>query len=72
MSVDPFWSTHLTYAESGRRLGTTRQNVYQCCKRGSIPCDRSPDNEPGVPLSWVEETLAMRARDQANTEVAHG
>lgn len=62
--VCEFWSTHLTYAEAGRRLGTSRQNVFQCCKRGSIPCDRSADGEPGVLLSWVEETVRLRARDE--------
>lgn len=63
MSPDPFWTTHYTYAEAARKLGTSRQNVYQCCKRGSIPLARSVEGEPGVPIQWVEDTLKLRERD---------
>jgi hypothetical protein len=58
-----FWDDHLTFSEVARRIGTTRQNIYQRCLKGSIPCDRSDDNRPGVPLAWVEETIRLRARD---------
>ena len=62
--VDEFWSTHLPFAEVARKLGTTRQNIYQRCLRKSIPCDRDEKGKPGVPLYWVKDTLAMRARDK--------
>ena len=64
---DDFWSTHLSFAEVARKLGTTRQNIYQRCLRGSIPCDRDQDNMPGVPMEWVEETLKMRSRDEVRS-----
>ncbi len=63
MSPDPFWATHYTYAEAARKLGTSRQNVYQCCKRGSIPLDRSAEGKPGVPIDKIEEKLRLRKRD---------
>lgn len=60
--VDEFWATHLSYAEAGRKLGCSRQNVFQQAKKkGKI--DRDPDGVPGVPMAWVEETLVMRGRD---------
>ena len=62
--VDSFWSTHYTFAETGVKIGTTRQNVYQRCLRGSIPCDRDEDGHPGVPIVWVDHTLTLRARDK--------
>jgi hypothetical protein len=62
--VDEFWSTHLSFAEVARKLGSTRQNIYQRCLRKSIPCDRDENGHPGVPASWVEETVALRDRDK--------
>lgn len=62
---DDFWSSHLSFAEVARKLGTTRQNIYQRCLRGSIPCDRDKDGHPGVPMEWINETLEMRSRDVA-------
>lgn len=58
-----FWSSHYSFSKVARELGTTRQNVYQRCLRKSIPCDRDPDGKPGVPIEWVEKTLALRKRD---------
>ncbi len=60
---DDFWATHLSFSEVARKLGMTRQNVYQRCLRKSIPCDRDEDGHPGVPMAWVDETLALRGRD---------
>ncbi len=61
--VDEFWSSHLSYAEAAKKLGCTRQNIFQMGKRGKIPVDRDQDGFPGIPMSWVEETLKMRGRD---------
>lgn len=58
-----FWDDHYTYAEAARLLGCSRQNVYQEGKRKKIPVDRDSDGKPGIPKSWVEETLKMRRRD---------
>lgn len=59
---DPFWATHMTYAEVARKLGTSRQNIYQRGLRGSIPVDHDTEDKPGVPLEWVLETLRLRER----------
>ena len=61
---DEFWNTHLTYAEAARQLGSTRQNIYQCCLRGSIPMDRDEDGHPGIPISYVNQTIKLRNRDK--------
>jgi hypothetical protein len=60
--VDLFWEGHYSYAEVARRIGTTRQNVYQRCLRGSIPSAHDADGNPGVPVEWVKETLELRNR----------
>lgn len=57
-----FWDKHYSYAKAGELLGCSRQNVYQECKRGRIPMERSVEGHPGVPRVWVEETLELRAR----------
>lgn len=62
--VDGFWSSHMSYAEVARKLGTSRQNIYQRGLRGSIPVDRDQDGTPGIPTEWVLETLEMRGRDK--------
>lgn len=62
--VDSFWASHLSFAEVAKKLGCTRQNVYQRCLRKSIPCDRDQDGNPGVPMEWVEKTLELQGRDK--------
>ena len=62
--VDAFWSTHLSYAEAAKRLGCSRQNIFQQGLKGRIPVDRDQDGKPGIPMDWVNETLAMRGRDK--------
>ena len=57
---DEFWKLHFTCAEVGRKLGCSRQNVWQRVKKGSIPSDVSPSGECGVPVGWVEEVLRSR------------
>ena len=58
--VDDFWATHLSYSEVAKKLGTSRQNVFQRCKRGSIPCDRDRDGNPGIPMEEVEKLLEAK------------
>lgn len=63
LEVGMFWDDHLSFSEVARKIGTTRQNVYQRCLKGSIPCERDESGKPGVPMEWVEATLKMRSRD---------
>ena len=58
--VDDFWDTHLSYSEVAKKLGTSRQNVSQRCKRGSIPCDRDQDGNPGIPLEEVKRLMETK------------
>ncbi|HUX46734.1 MAG TPA: hypothetical protein VMV58_01850 [Desulfosporosinus sp.] len=62
--VDEFWASHMSFAEVGKKLGCSRQNISQEAKRGKIPVDRDADGRPGVPMVWVDETLRMRKRDK--------
>lgn len=55
--VDGFWATHYSYAEAARKLGTSRQNVYQRCLRGSLPVDRYQDGNPGVPMDYIDSRV---------------
>lgn len=60
---DDFWVNHYTYAEAARKLGCTRQNVYQQALKGRIPLDRDKDGHPGIPIDYVDEVLALREKD---------
>ena len=57
---DYFWLNHYTYAEAARRLGCTRQNIYQQALKGRIPLDRDEAGLPGVPITYVDEVLVSR------------
>ena len=60
--VDAFWATHLSYVEAAKKLGCTKQNVFQQAKKfGKI--ERDADGKPGVPMEWVNKKLEMRGRD---------
>lgn len=59
-----FWETHLSISEAAVALGTSRQNVFNQVKRGTIPSERCGAIR-GIPEAWVEETLALRNRDKA-------
>lgn len=65
---DPFWESHLSFSEVSRKLGGTRQNWHQRARlTHSCPCDLHPStSEPGVPISWVEETIKLREKGGSN------
>jgi hypothetical protein len=58
-----FWEQHFSFAEVARKLGCSRQNIHQECKRKKIPFDRDDSGKPGIPKDWVYKTLELRGRD---------
>ena len=57
---DSFWSQHLSFSETARRLRMSRQNVHQCVNRGSFPSAFDQDGKRGVPVAFVNEEVSKR------------
>lgn len=57
-----FWDKNYTMAEAARKLGTSRQNIQQRVRRGSLRCAVDDDGSIGIPIEYVEETLRLRKR----------
>ncbi len=66
--MDSFWASHYSYAEAAKKLGCTRQNVYQRCLRGSLPLDRDQDGNPGVPMDYIDRLIVIPAEVPNETE----
>lgn len=66
--VDGFWASHYSYAEVAKKLGCTRQNVYQRCLRGSLPLDRDQDGNPGVPMDYIDSIVNIPVEVTDETE----
>lgn len=64
-----FWASHLTCAEAGRKMGCTRQNVNQRVHKGSIPHEKSPSGEVGVPLYWVEDYITAHNQKEKGSSL---
>lgn len=47
----------VSFAEAARRLGCSRQNVYQQAMKGRIPCERNEKGQPCVPVEWIDKRL---------------
>lgn len=69
---DLFWSTHLSFSETARRLGMSRQNVHQCVNRGSFPSSVDASGKRGVPIEFVNAEYEKRFKTREIADVNGG
>ncbi len=55
---------HVGFSEAARRLGCSRQNVYQQALKGRIPCVRDENGNPCIPEEWIAERAKNKQEDE--------